>query len=68
MRRYGHWAGNLEGSPEDATRCVAEVAYGGRSVRFHQCYRKRGHGPGGLYCKQHGRKKELGETVWEPQP
>lgn len=52
-RVYGRWAGNPKGNPEDPTRCVEEVCSGGREMTFYQCLRKRGHGPEGLYCKQH---------------
>lgn len=34
-------------------RCAADVPYGWRS---RQCSRPNGHGPSGLYCKQHARK------------
>ena len=57
VRRYNEWPGNPKGDPEDPTRCVEEVASWG-SWLHHQCRRKRGHGPGGLYCKQHGKKAE----------
>ena len=54
MRRYNCWGGNPHGIGEDIARCVVEVfptiSFGG-----HQCFRKRGHGPDSLYCKQHGR-------------
>ena len=51
IRRYGVWAGNRKGSIADMRRCVVSVHHG----PFHasQCSRKRGHGPGRLYCKQH---------------
>jgi len=49
-RRYRIWAGNPKGDPEDPERCIEEVPDGGRSVLFHQCYRKRGHGPDRAYC------------------
>lgn len=67
MRRYGPWAGNPKGMPEDPARCIAEVAYGGRSVRFHQCSKKRGKGPHGLYCGTHARRLEAGFWVDVPQ-
>jgi hypothetical protein len=51
LRRYGQWAGNSKGWPEDKMRCITEVYEG--IGRAHQCPRKRGHGPDGLYCKQH---------------
>ena len=51
-RRYNVWAGNPDGVPEDPTRCIAEVY---RDWRFVQCSRRRGHGPNGLWCKQHSR-------------
>lgn len=51
-RRYGQCAYNEKGHPEDPERCIYELfgQYIGR-----QCSRKRGHGPGGLYCKQHAK-------------
>lgn len=56
-RVYGSWAGKPEGFPEDPERCVAEVwheiVFG-----FRQCGRFRGHGPDGLYCKQHGKMED----------
>jgi hypothetical protein len=39
--RYGQWAGNERGVPEDPTRCREEVPVGGRSVLFRQCSRRR---------------------------
>lgn len=56
-RRYGVWAGNENGQAENTTRCIAEVAPE-CGWTHHQCSRKRGHGPNGLYCKQHGKKAE----------
>jgi bacillopeptidase F (M6 metalloprotease family) len=59
-RRYGQWAGNEKGTPEDTTRCIEKVypPSGGGSWIPHQCYRKRGYGKDGLYCKQHNKMKE----------
>lgn len=58
-RRFGAWAGNPEGTPEDVTRCIEEIwNIGSRGWIPHQCSRKRGHGPDGLYCKQHAKKHE----------
>ena len=54
-RRYGQWAGNPRGWPEDVERCVESVFSG---MRSRQCTRRRGHGPEGLYCRQHGRLEE----------
>ena len=53
-RVYDKWGGNPKGTPEDTTRCIKGVSDG----RFHsyQCSRRRGHGPDGLYCKQHAKK------------
>jgi hypothetical protein len=56
LRRYRVWAGNPDGRKEDVSRCVCSVSEGGRSVLSSQCMRKRGHGPDGLYCKQHASK------------
>ena len=63
-RRYGAWGGWPRGYPERKDKCVAEVANG---HRFFQCYRKRGHGPGGQYCKQHAKMVEAGQHVYVPQ-
>lgn len=58
-RVYGAWAGHPDGEPEDKARCVKEVWSDVRgSWTPYQCTRKRGHGPGGLYCKQHADKAE----------
>lgn len=48
---YGCWAGNPNGKPENMERCVEEVFE--HSGISHQCFRKRGFGRQGLYCKQH---------------
>ena len=37
---------------EDFSRCIEEVWETGAWTQY-QCSRKRGHGPNGLYCKQH---------------
>jgi hypothetical protein len=52
VKRYGAWAGQPSGRPYEAGRCAEEV-YDSFTRRNHQCYRKSGHGPEGLYCKQH---------------
>ncbi len=54
-RRYGRY-----GNPENPTQCIEEVSESGRYGYFflHQCSRPRGHGPDGLYCKQHAKMKE----------
>ena len=57
-RRYGQWAGNPTGDAENKTQCVEQV-YSKDTMLHHQCALKRGHGPGGLYCKMHGRKAEV---------
>ena len=54
-RRYGKWAGNPEGYREDPTRCIEAIWEGGGWMRDRQCGRKRGKGPGGLYCGQHAK-------------
>ena len=57
-RRYGSWAGNPKGTKEDVQLCVKEVWH---NMMAAQCARKRGHGPNGLYCKQHAKTAtELG--------
>jgi hypothetical protein len=57
-RIYGVCAGNPDGWLEDIHCCITEVQERGNSLNFYQCWRKRGHGPQGLYCKQHGKKEE----------
>ena len=55
-RRYGVWAGDPKGQPEDRARCIEEVWPQDRYWVPYQCQRKRGHGKNGLYCKQHAKK------------
>lgn len=57
-RRYGEWAGDPQGRPEDETRCIEEVWPREIGWIAYQCTRKRGYGPGGLYCKQHAKMIE----------
>jgi len=54
-RRYGVWNGCPMGRAEDLTLCIEEVW----SRIPHQCRRIRGHGPDGLYCKQHAKKHNM---------
>lgn len=56
LRRYGQCSGNERGIPENVLLCVEEVSSQG-SWHYHQCSRKRGQGPDGLYCKQHAKGK-----------
>jgi hypothetical protein len=65
MRRYGRWVGNPEGVAENTEFCVADVWHG-VATGDTQCARKRGHGPGGLYCQQHARMFEKGGCVYVP--
>jgi hypothetical protein len=60
--RFGTWGGNPKGREEDITRCFYEV-YDHFTHGFHQCYRRRGYGYKGLFCKQHAKfYKHLEET------
>jgi len=54
MKIYGKWSGNEKGVPEDPEHCIEEVP-DSISWKFHQCTRKRGHGPKRLRCKQHAK-------------
>lgn len=56
-RIYGRWAGNERGVREDTTKCIKSIFHDGSYISS-QCSRKRGHGPNGLYCKQHGKSQE----------
>jgi len=67
MRVYGRWAGNPRGTKEDPTRCIVSVPESGRSVLSHQCYKKRGHGKGGLFCGQHARMYPTGVGAYIPK-
>lgn len=60
--RYNQSALNPNGYPEDPTKCVDEVWNGPRGMTAFQCNRKRGHGPNGEYCKQHGKRAEEHEA------
>lgn len=57
-RRYGVTSARPNGAPEDPTKCIEGVWGGYLSMFEHQCTRKRGYGPNGLYCKQHAAKQE----------
>ncbi len=57
-RIYGQWAGDPKGTKEDPKRCIKEVWPIGGRWNPYQCLRKRGYGPEGLYCRQHGKKHE----------
>ena len=62
-RRYGKWAANPNGDAEDVTQCVQGVSPQWCRWLTLQCSRKRGHGPDGLYCRQHAtlRKRDGSE-------
>lgn len=67
-RRYGCWAGDPKGSPEDLTRCREEVWPSGRSMIPHQCRRPRGHGEDGAYCSVHAKDtKDIKPFSCEPR-
>lgn len=50
--RYGAWAG-LAGARYHPEHCCEPVYSQDKWSREHQCNRRNGHGPEGLYCKQH---------------
>lgn len=53
---YGAWAGNPTGMKYREGDCAYDVWGGIGNIAGRQCNRKRGHGPGGLFCKQHAAK------------
>jgi len=55
--KYHQWAGNPQGTPYEEGLCAYEVWDRDR-WGSHQCSRKNGHGPDGLYCKQHAKMVE----------
>lgn len=69
---YGAWAGS-SGAKYQQGRCCEEVYRDDRWARGHQCNRKNGHGPEGLYCKQHdpavvkARRSEQSRKDYEKQ-
>ena len=56
--KYGTWAGNPKGSSYQDGYFFYEVYPNDRICIPHQCLRKNGHGPAGLYCKQHAKMVE----------
>lgn len=52
-KHYGLVTGLRTGTAPDFTRCCVEVSGHQMWANYHQCTRKRGHGPDGAYCKQH---------------
>lgn len=58
LRVYGAWAGNPAGHKESTAHCIAHVYNQFNGHLDSQCRRLRGHGPGGLYCKQHGKREQ----------
>ena len=65
-RRYDTWPGNPRGLVEIRTQCVVEVSTNWGLHRY-QCARKRGHGPDGLFCKQHAKMVDDGKYVSVPE-
>ncbi len=65
-RVYGQWSGNERGTAEDTSRCIVAV-YSGRSFIASQCRHKRGHGVGGLFCKQHAKRYPNGTGLMVPE-
>ena len=63
-RIYGSWAGNPRGHSEDPNRCIVQVWPRRGGWAPYQCLRKRGHGPGGLFCKQHAKMVAEGHHLW----
>ena len=59
MRRYDVSSLNPKGFAEDMACCISEVS-DHTGWHTYQCSRKRGHGPDGLYCKQHGEMEAKG--------
>jgi hypothetical protein len=66
MRYYGHSFDKWR-MAEDPARCIVEVSATEAFGFYHQCSRKRGYGPSGLYCKQHANMIVKGKHVWVPE-
>lgn len=65
-RLYDKSALNPKGTPEDKSRCIADVMdfFGWHLV---QCSRRRGYGPNGEYCKQHAKIEERRKLILQRQ-
>ncbi len=51
--RYGIRIQSPAGEPYHKEHCAYEIAF---DFHYHlQCSRKKGHGPGSLYCKRHAK-------------
>lgn len=66
MRRYGISGLNPAGMAENIVQCAVEV-WDDSGWHSYQCSRRRGHGPDGLYCSQHGKMADAGRFVWVPE-
>jgi hypothetical protein len=53
--RYTQWGGNPKGNDYNPACCAYSICGSERGALPCQCSRKNGHGPDGLYCKQHSR-------------
>lgn len=51
--RYNAWGGNPGGDKYDPNLCAESVTDRDRMALSHQCFRRPGHGPDGLFCLQH---------------
>lgn len=51
--RYGAWAGHPKGNAYNPKYCAARTMTPGRGSLPTHCSRKPGHGPDGIYCKEH---------------
>jgi hypothetical protein len=54
--RFGCWAGSPKGHSYRDGFCAEEVPKYAGSFLYKQCSRKNGHGPAGLYCRQHAKR------------
>lgn len=54
-KEYGQWAGNPRGQRADEAKCI-EAVWPKDGWIPYQCQRKRGHGPQGMYCRQHAKR------------
>lgn len=61
--RYTKWAGKPEGVPWKEGLCAEQIFESGRGITHRQCSKKSGHGPEGLYCKEHARQFAP-KTIW----
>lgn len=56
LNLYSAWSGTDTGTPVNPTRCITVVSHDGVAGYTRQCMHPNGHGPDGMFCKNHAKK------------